>query len=393
MNANFEKIKKNFGFGCMRLPMNGEEVDYEEFTKMVDAYLEAGFNYFDTAHVYIDGKSETAIRDCLVKRHPRESYILVNKLTDYCFDKEEDIRPLFEEQLKACGVDYFDFYLMHAQSAKRHVKYKKETRAYEIVQELIDEGKVRHMGISFHDTAEVLDMILTDCPQIEVVQLQFNYADYESARVQSRLCYEVCVKHGKPVLVMEPVKGGKLVNLPDEALRVFEELNENGENKDNSSVSNSAASKSPASYAIRYAASFENIMMVLSGMSDMEQMNDNLSYMKEFKPLDEKEMEGIAKVQKILREQDTIPCTGCRYCVAGCPKQIEIPVLFDYYNEKKQKDLPKDLAHYEGLTTNVGKGKASDCIRCGKCEKECPQYLQIRELLEKVAGELEEEKK
>ena len=199
MNTRFSELKKNLGFGCMRLPMKGEEVDYEEFSKMIDAYMDAGFNYFDTAHNYISGKSETAIRECLVKRYPRESYILVDKLTNLYFEKEEEIRPVFEEQLKACGVEYFDFYLMHAMSAERHAKYK-ECNAYEVVGELKKEGKVRHMGISFHDTAEALDAILTECPQIEVVQLQFNYADYESARVQSRLCYEVCQKHDKPVL-------------------------------------------------------------------------------------------------------------------------------------------------------------------------------------------------
>ncbi len=383
MGTRFSELKKNLGFGCMRLPMNGEEVDYEEFNKMIDAYMEAGFNYFDTAHNYINGKSETAIRECLVKRYPRESYILVNKLTNLFFEKEEEIRPVFEEQLKACGVEYFDFYLMHAQSAERHAKYK-ACQAYEVVGELIKEGKVRHLGISFHDTAEVLDRILTDCPQIEVVQLQFNYADYESARVQSRLCYEVCQKHNKPVLVMEPVKGGKLVNLPEEALAVLEEVQKE--------VEDTPVKYSPASYAIRYAASFENSIMVLSGMSNMEQMMDNISYMKEFEPLNEKEMEAISKVRKILREQDNIPCTGCRYCVDGCPKKIDIPVLFDYFNEKKQKDLPKDAARYEALTTGCGNGKASDCIKCGKCEKECPQYLKIRELLDKVAAEFEEVK-
>ena len=372
MNTTFHELKKNLGFGCMRLPMNGEEVDYDEFNEMIDAYLEAGFHYFDTAHNYIGGKSETAIRECLVKRYPRESYILVNKLTHLFFNKEEEIRPVFEEQLKACGVEYFDFYLMHAMNWERHESFK-ACRAYEVVGELKKEGKVRHMGISFHDSAEALDKILTDCPQIEVVQLQFNYADYESARVQSRLCYEVCVKHNKPVLVMEPVKGGKLVNLPEEALEVFGELN-NG---------------SPASFAIRYAASFDQIVMVLSGMSNMEQMMDNISYMKEFKPLTEEEMEAVGKVQKILREQEQIPCTACRYCMDRCPKQIAIPELFEYFNEKKEKDLPKDAARYEALTTEAGKGKASECIKCGNCEEECPQQLKIRELLEKVTQELE----
>ncbi len=209
---------RNFGFGCMRLPMNGDEVDYKEFSQMVDTFLEEGFHYFDTAHGYLDGKSETALRECLTKRYPRERYLLTNKLTTNFFNKEEEIRPFFESQLKACGVDYFDYYLMHAQNAEVYKKYK-NCRAYEAAQELKAEGRVRHVGISFHDKAEVLDMILTEHPEIEAVQIQFNYVDYEDAGIQSRLCYEVCRKHNKPVIVMEPVKGGNLVNLPEEAKR------------------------------------------------------------------------------------------------------------------------------------------------------------------------------
>ena len=264
----FENVHKNFGFGCMRLPMKGSEVDYAEFERMVDAFLAEGFNYFDTAHGYLSGKSETALRDCLVKRHPRESFILTDKLTEPYFQKEEDIRPFFESQLKACGVEYFDFYLMHAQSRENFEKFRR-CRAYETAFDLKKEGKVRHVGISFHDTAEMLERILTQYPQIEVVQIQFNYLDYEDPAVQSRKCYEVCRKHGKPVIVMEPVKGGNLVNLPEDAKAVYARL----------------GTASPASYAIRFAAGFEGMFMVLSGMSNMAQMQDNLSYMKNFRPL------------------------------------------------------------------------------------------------------------
>lgn len=241
--------------------MNGEEVNYEETCKMVDTFLENGFNYFDTAHGYLGGKSEIALRECLTKRHKREEYILVNKLTTAFFDKEEDIIPFFESQLEACGVDYFDFYLMHAQNAEFFEKYKK-CRAYETAFGLKEAGKVKHVGISFHDKAEVLDRILTEYPQIEVVQIQFNYVDYEDAGIEGRKCYEVCVKHNKPVIVMEPVKGGSLINLPEKAQGIFDALH-GGSN---------------ASYAIRFAASFDQIMMVLSGMSNMEQMEDNISF-------------------------------------------------------------------------------------------------------------------
>ena len=240
MNQYFAEMKKNFGFGCMRLPMDGEQVDLEQTCKMVDRFLENGFNYFDTAHGYLGGKSETALRECLTKRHKREEYILTNKLTGVYFEKEEDIRPLFESQLEACGVEYFDFYLMHAQSEEIYEKFKK-CHAYEAGLKLKEEGKIRHFGISFHDRASVLEKILEENPQIEVVQIQFNYADYEDAAVESRRCYEVCRKYGKPVIVMEPVKGGSLVNLPGEAKEILDGL----------------SGGSPASYAIRFAAGFE----------------------------------------------------------------------------------------------------------------------------------------
>lgn len=371
--AYFENIKKNFGFGCMRLPMNGDQVDTVEFSKMVDTFLEQGFNYFDTAHGYLEGKSETALRECLTSRHKREDYILTNKLTAMYFNSEEEIRPFFEQQLSACGVDYFDFYLMHAQSAEIYEKFKR-CHAYDVARQLKKEGKIRHFGISFHDRAEVLEQILSENPDVEVVQIQFNYVDYEDAAVQSRLCYEVCRRHGKPVIVMEPVKGGSLVNLPEEAGKILEELH----------------GGSQASYAIRFAASHEGMMMVLSGMSNLEQMADNLSYMKEFQPLSEKELEAVGKVCEIFKKQNRIPCTACRYCVEGCPKQIAIPDLFACLNAKRiHQDWNSDYYYHNVHTVNHG--KASDCIQCGKCEHVCPQHLQIRDLLKEVADTFEKE--
>lgn len=374
MEPYFDGIEKNFGFGCMRLPMNGSEVNHEEFSAMVDTFLEQGFNYFDTAQGYLDGKSETAIRECLAKRHPRESYILTDKLTTVFFEKEEEIRPFFESQLAACGVDYFDFYLMHAQSSEIYEKFK-QCRAYEAAFKLKEEGKVRHVGISFHDKAEVLEQILTEYPQIEVVQIQFNYVDYEDAAVEGRLCYEVCRKHGKPVIIMEPVKGGSLVNLPEEAEQVFKNL----------------GGGSAASYAVRFAAGFDGVMMVLSGMSNMEQLQDNLSHMKQFRPLSETEREAVEQVCVIFNAQNLIPCTACRYCVAGCPKNISIPDLFACLNAKKQyKDWNSDY-YYHNVHTKNG-GKASECIGCGKCETICPQHLEIRNLLVDVAKTFEQKK-
>ena len=355
----------------MRLPMIGEDVDLEQTKKMVDAFLDAGFNYFDTAHGYIQGKSETALKACLTSRYPRDRYILTDKLTGNFFQKEEDIRPFFESQLEACGVDYFDFYLMHAQGAGNFDHYK-ECRAYETAFELKKEGKIRHVGISFHDKAEVLEQILTEYPEVEVVQIQFNYVDYEDLVVQSRRCYEVCRKHNKPVIVMEPVKGGNLVNLPEEAEKVLEDLH----------------GGSAASYALRFAAGFPGMMMVLSGMSTLGQMEDNISFMKDFKPLDEKEMEAVHKVQEIFHKQNLIPCTGCRYCTDGCPKHILIPDLFAVMNTKQiHHDWNADY-YYNAVYTKEG-SRASDCLKCGKCEKVCPQHLPIRKLLADVAKEFE----
>ena len=366
-----DKVKKNFGFGCMRLPMNGDQVDIAETTRMVDEFLAQGFNYFGTAHGYIGGKSELALKECLTSRYPREAYSLTDKLTDSYFKTEADIRPFFESQLEACGVDYFDFYLMHAQNADNFKKFK-ACRAYETAFALKAEGRIRHVGLSFHDRAEVLDQILTEYPQIEVVQIQFNYLDYDDIAVQSRKCYEVCRKHGKPVLVMEPVKGGSLVNLPEEAKKVLDDLH----------------GGSPASYAIRFAAGFPGMMMVLSGMSDLEQMKDNLSYMRDFKPLNETELAAVKKVQEIFHKMNMIPCTACRYCVEGCPKQISIPDLFAIMNIKQlHHDWNADY-YYEEVHTAPGR-RASDCLKCGKCEKICPQHLPIRKLLEEVAKEFD----
>ncbi len=370
--------KKRFGFGCMRLPMvpveTGfpTEVDIEQTIRMVDRFMEEGFNYFDTAHGYLGGKSELALREALTSRYPRDSYILTNKLSGGFFKSRAEIRPLVDSQLDACGVEYFDYLLMHAMTATEYAKYK-ACEAFEEVKLLHSEGKCRHIGISFHDSVEVLEQILTEHPEIEVVQIQFNYVDLEDPVIQSRKVYEVCAKHGKPVLVMEPIKGGALVNLPAEAAAQYDALGEN----------------SYASYALRFVAGYEQVAMILSGMSTPEQMEDNLKYMKDVQPLSKVEAAAVAKVSDFLRHQDTIPCTACRYCVDGCPQHILIPDLFACMNAKTQfKDWNSDF--YYGVASSSGHGKASDCVECGQCEQACPQHLEIRELLKKVATTFEQ---
>ncbi|MDO5545918.1 MAG: aldo/keto reductase [Eubacteriales bacterium] len=363
MESVFPEIQKRFGFGFMRLPMVDGQVDIPQTMKMVDAYLAAGFNYFDTAHGYLDGQSEKALKTCLTSRYPRERYLLTNKLSNNFFEKQEDIRPLFCQQLAACGVDYFDFYLMHAQNGERFEKYK-SCLAYETVLELKAEGKVRHLGISFHDSPQVLDKILSEYPQIEAVQLQFNYLDYDDPKVQSFGCYEVCQKHGKPVFVMEPVKGGALVNLPPQAQRIFDGL----------------GGGSNASYAIRYAAGFPGIRTVLSGMSTLSQVEENVAFMRDFRPLSEAEQAAVTRVRGILRGQDLIPCTGCRYCTEVCPMEIPVPDLFACLNDKRRTGRA-DISR-------IGGGRPESCLGCGKCEEACPQGLNIRELVQSAREEL-----
>ena len=357
----FDNIKKNFGFGCMRLKMDGDKVNYDEFNKMIDAFMDAGFNYFDTAHGYIDGKSEIAIGKCLAPRYPRESYVLTNKLSVWYIKSSDEIDTFIENQLKACGVDYFDFYLVHAVNKENYVQYK-QLGCFEAQVRFKNEGKIKHIGMSFHDSAEILDMILTEQPQIEVVQLQINYLDYDDEGVQSKACYDVAVKHGKKVIVMEPVKGGVLVNLPKQAEEVLSGLN----------------GGSFASYAIRYAASYPEVFMVLSGMGNMDMMNDNISYMRDFKPLNEDELKATDKVREILRSIPQIPCTKCRYCTEVCPSGIDIPFVFEKYNKVLASKRIFTMVKNDIFG---GEKTPKDCIKCGKCEKVCPQSIAIRERL------------
>ena len=364
-------MPKKLGFGCMRLPVangNSEEIDDAVFCRMIDRYMEQGFVYFDTAYPYHNQKSEEAVRRCLVERYDRERFLLADKMPVWLVQNMEDYSEIFERQLARCGVTYFDFYLFHAMN-KTRVEETEKTGGFAFVQRMKTEGRIRHIGFSFHDTAEALEEILKNHPEMEFVQLQINYYDWESENVQSRKCYEVAQKYGVPVIVMEPVKGGTLANMTGRPAEILKEL---------------SPEASFASYAIRYAASLENVMLVLSGMSDEQQLIDNTAYMREFRPLDERERAAIARVVEELAAMPTIACTKCRYCVEGCPKKIPIPDVFEDYNMTVQFGINEtNRGSYRRHTADGG--SANVCIRCGKCEGQCPQHLPIRDLLVKVA--------
>ena len=364
---------KKLGFGLMRLPLLNEEdkksIDKEQACQMTDLFLERGFTYFDTAYMYHEYESERAVKDFLVTRKDRGSYTLASKLPVMQLKEKEDMERIFNEQREKCGVEYFDYYLLHALDAE-HYKTVKRLGCFEFAMQKKAEGKVKHVGFSFHDSADVLDEILTDHPEAEFVQLQLNYLDWEDAKVQSRKCYETAVKHGKKVVVMEPVKGGTLANLPAKAKEVLHALHPDW---------------SDASWAIRFVASLENVMVVLSGMSNLQQMEDNSGYMEQFEPLTEQEKKVLlGQVVDIIHEAAKIPCTACRYCVEGCPMSIAIPEYFALYNaEITEKGTPEHKEQFEALAKEHG--KPGDCVACGQCEGACPQHLPAIEWLKKVA--------
>ena len=365
-----EEIGK-LGFGLMRLPRNADgSINTELTAEMTDRFLDAGLKYFDTAYVY-EG-SEEAAREALVKRHPRETYYLTSKLNANAAKDEADAKNQIYVSLERTGAGYLDFYLLHALSKNNIGKYE-EYGCWEYVKELKEKGLIRHYGFSFHDSAEVLDDILTKHPDAEFVQLQINYADWEDLNVESRKCYETATKHGKPVIVMEPVKGGTLADPPASVKEILTSANPDA---------------SPASWAIRFVASLDNVKIVLSGMSNLEQMEDNLSYMKNFKPLDAEEQKTIAAAQEALKKIPQIPCTACRYCTGGCPMHINIPGLFRIMNRDLLFGNHEDSRRrYQDMTKDGG--AASTCIGCLQCEGECPQHIEITDWLGKIAEAFE----
>ncbi len=367
-----ENIKK-LGFGLMRLPMIGDEVDIEQTKQMVDLFMEKGFTYFDTAYGYIGGKSEEAAKIALVDRYPRESFQLATKLPAWAGPKTaEEAKEMFWTSLKRTGAGYFDFYLLHNLGDSRTKSFD-DFGIWDFLAEQKEKGLIKHLGFSLHDKADVLDEILTKHPEMDFVQLQINYADWESATIESRKCYEVARKHNKPVVIMEPVKGGNLANLSDDVATIFKKENETA---------------SLSSWAIRFAASLEGIVTVLSGMSTLDQMKDNLSFMENFKPLNLKERETIDKVREALANIPTIPCTDCQYCMKGCPQDIVIPKIFGAMNTYLiYQNLAGAKGNYSWETRDGG--VATKCIECGQCEEVCPQHIHIIDELKKTAALLE----
>jgi len=368
---------KKLGFGTMRMPLldpeDPRQVDLEQVCRMVDAYLDHGFVYFDTAYMYHKYESERVVKKALVDRYPRDRYLLADKMPVSHLKEKEDLPRYFAEQLEKCGVTYFDYYLLHNIS-RGAWKTVVDLDAFAYMRRLKKEGKIRKLGFSFHADAELLEEILQKHPEVEFVQLQLNYLDWESPNIQSRECYEICRRYGKEVIVMEPVKGGTLANVPEEAKHLMQAKN---------------PQLSVASWAIRYAASLDGVIMVLSGMSDLEQMMDNISYMEDFKPLDEGEQETVRQVVGIINRSIAIACTGCQYCVEGCPKQIPIPRYFSLYNQWKQfGDKSNSSGYYKNY---VGRsGLAKDCIGCKKCEHICPQHLEVAALMKDVSAAFDE---
>ena len=363
MKGSIEIPKMKLGFGLMRLPRLADgTIDIPQTADMVDLFMEAGGTYFDTAFAY-EG-SEAAAKKTLVERYPRDSYTLADKLIVVDPNlTEEQAKQEFTTSLERSGAGYFDYYLVHAIQRSNYQRYDK-FGIWDFVKEQKEKGLIRHLGFSFHADPELLEELLEKHPEIEFVQLQLNYADWENPGVNSRRNWELCRSYGKLVTVMEPVKGGILADPIDSVKAIFEKAD---------------SSLSYASWAIRFAAGLPDILSVLSGMSNLDQMKDNLSYMKDFKPFSAEEQAVIAAAQKALDEDKSIPCTACHYCTKGCPMNIPIPEIFTVRNRMKGSPGFRTRREYEIVTRE--KGSAADCVECGQCESACPQHLPIIELL------------
>lgn len=374
MSVNINEMPK-IGFGLMRLPETDGVIDIDKVCKMVDAYMDAGFNYFDTAYVYHGGNSEKAVKEAIVKRYPRDSFTIATKLPAWSIHSFEDRDKIFNEQLERCGVDYFDYYLLHSiEDGNNYDTYVKYDCFNWGIQKR-KEGKIKHLGFSYHGTPELLVKIVDSHPEIEFVQIQLNYADWDNKIVHSGELYQILAERNIPIIVMEPCKGGKLANHDEECTEILKSVRPD---------------KSIASWAFRYVASLPGIATILSGMTTQEQMEDNMNTFKNFEPLSDEEKAAIDKVVEAMFRVEQIGCTACRYCVDGCPMSISIPDIISAINTKRK--FPGDMRpqfFYNGLVGRDGNGKASDCIGCGQCEGVCPQHLPIIEILKEGVEKFE----
>lgn len=371
MSDYFGKETPKLGFGLMRLPKRGAGTDIEQVKTMVDLFMEAGFTYFDTAFVY--GTSEEDTKKALVDRYPRESYTLATKMNaSVAAADEKTVKRQFDKSLERTGAGYFDYYLLHALMENNYRKYD-QYHLWDFVKEQKEKGLIKHVGFSYHDGPKLLDRLLLEHPEVDFIQLQINYADWENPSVTSRANYETARKHGKSIVVMEPVKGGTLADPPAEVKKLFKDCHPD---------------MSYASWAIRFVASLEGIITVLSGMSNIKQMQDNLSYMKNFRPFNEEEQKIMQQVQRIMGSSSTIPCTACHYCIDGCPKQIPIPDIFSAVNKQLGNGQRAEALKCYQEAAAEGH-RASDCINCKQCERVCPQHLPITEHLKQCAEILE----
>ena len=376
------KIMSKLGMGLMRLPLMDENdqtsIDYEEVNKMVDAYMDAGFDYFDTAFVYHEGVGEAAFRKCVVERYPRESFKIATKLPLFVITEESQLEPIFAQQLENCGVEYFDYYMLHNVSGFTENAWK-NVDLYSFIQKKKEEGYIKHIGISTHGNAEFLEEILFDHPELEFVLLQINYLDWEDEGIESRKCLEVARKYNKQVMIMEPYKGGFLADVPEEAEKIMKEYNPN---------------RSVVSWAMRFVANLEDVEVVLTGASNLEQLESNIQEFNDADPLNDEEMEIISQVSEIINSNITVDCTKCRYCVDTCPEDIDIAKIFDLYNKHKLLEMDEWTPFgnaYLNYSKLDGVGIASDCIECENCIEECPQQINIPEVLKDVAKTFETE--
>jgi len=368
MNKEFENMPK-LGFGLMRLPEKDGAIDIDHVCRMVDKYMASGLNYFDTAYVYHGGKSEVAAREALVKRYDRDSFMLATKLPAWELNSESDIEKVFNEQLKRAGVDYFDFYLLHSiedgNNYDTYVKYD----CFKWGMEKKKQGKIKHFGFSYHGSPELLEEVLDTHPEVEFVQIQLNYLDRTNPVVRSGELYDILHKREIPIIVMEPVRGGMLANMPENIEKMFKQMRPDD---------------SVASWALRFVGSLDGVMTILSGMSNEEQMDDNLKTFENFEPLTDEEKKLIDRVTEKLLGMPQIGCTACKYCCDGCPMGISIPDVFRTINTlRRYPDDWRSKNFYSGLIQRSG--RASDCIACGQCEAVCPQHLPIIDLLKEAS--------